>query len=176
MEKMKQNKIWITILVIGIIVITILLAMLHQQKQNSPEAQSSSYVSSAKASSASTSVQDQNTEKNYAKKAAKMKGHVIVIGSDVGSIFFTNMSLSDFKATMNSWATSYEKMTVKEKYAASVSMGTPKSISNAQYDTQPLDTLYDSIKAEKYQDAGYYESVKEFNKNYPAFNPDDIKK
>ena len=39
MEKIKQNKIWITIVVIGIIVIGILLAMLHRQKQNSPEAQ-----------------------------------------------------------------------------------------------------------------------------------------
>ncbi|MBZ5947929.1 hypothetical protein KII93_05535 [Leuconostoc gelidum subsp. gasicomitatum] len=176
MEKVKQNKIWITIVVIGVVVIAILLAMLHQQKQSTPEAQSSSYIASEKASSASTSVQDTNNEKAYANKATKMKGHVIVIGSDVGSIFYTNMSLSDFKNTMNSWATSYEKMTVKEKYTASVSMGTPKKISNSQYDTQPLDTLYDSIKAEKYQDAGYYESVKEFNKSYPAFNLDDIKK
>ncbi|MGX4593616.1 hypothetical protein JNUCC76_06715 [Leuconostoc sp. JNUCC 76] len=175
MEKIKQNKIWITIVVIGIIVIGILLAMLHQQKQNSPEAQSSSYASSVKASSASTSVKDQNTEKAYAKKAAKMKGHVIVLGSGKNDVYFTKWTFSDFKTYANQWAEKYSQMTQKQKYAASISFGTPDSIKNSDYDTEALDTIYDAVKAGKYKELGcYYDTVKDFNKDNTMFNPDDI--
>lgn len=174
MGKLKQNKIWITIVIIGIIVIAILLAMLHQQKQNSPEAQSSSYASSVKASSASTSVQDQNTEKAYAKKAAKMKGHVIALGSGDNDVYFTKWTFSDFKNYANQWAEKYSQMTPKQKYSASISFGTPDSIKNSDYYTKALDTIYDEIKAGQYKNLGYYDTVKDFNKEHTMFNPDNI--
>lgn len=167
MEKIKQNKIWITIVVIGIIVIAILLAMLHQQKQNSPEAQSSSYVSSAKASSASTSVQDKKNEKAYAKKAAKMKGHVF-------NQYFTTWSKQDFIK----WASNYldSNKTNKQKDGLKENFGTSttwqNNFSNADF---PLDDIAKQIKADGTV-ASYYESVKDFNKEHPGVNPDDIKK
>lgn len=173
MEKLKQNKIWITIVIIGIIVIAILLAMLHQQKQNSPEAQSSSYASSVKASSASTSIQDQNTEKAYAKKAAKMKGHVLARGADYA--FFTKWSFDEFKAYLDKWADNYAKLGQKEKYSAALDFGTSVATKNSDYDTKPLDSIYDAVKAGKYKDLGYYDTVKDFNKQHSAFDPDDIK-
>lgn len=174
MEKLKQNKIWITIMFIGVIVIVILLAMLHQQKQNSPEAQSSSYASSVKASSASTSVQDQNTEKAYAKKAAKMKGHVIDLGSGDDSVYFTKWSFSDFKTYANQWAEKYSQMTQQQKYAATISFGTSGTIKNRDFDTEALDIIYNDIKAGNYDDLGYYDTVKDFNKKHTMFNPDNI--
>ncbi|QEA46274.1 hypothetical protein FGL72_03720 [Leuconostoc citreum] len=167
MEKIKQNKIWITIVVIGIIVIGILLAMLHQQKQNSPEAQSSSYVSSAKASSASTSVQDKNNEKAYAKKAAKMKGHVY-------SDYFTSWSKQDFK----NWANEYLAKPESERHQDGVkeSFGTSTSWENSDTNmTYPLDKIANQIQTDGVA-TNYYDTVKEFNKANPGFNPDDIKK
>lgn len=175
MEKLKQNKIWLTIIVIGVVIIGILLAMLHQQKQSSPEAQSSSYASSTKAASSSQKIEDQNNEKAYAKKASTMKEHVIVMGSGAGDVFFTKMNLNEFTNMMNSWADNYSKMTEKQKYSASISMGTPEEHSNSQFDTKPLDSIYNSFKSGDYEAVGYYETVKAFNKSYSAFNPDDIK-
>lgn len=172
MEKLKQNKIWITIMIFGVIVIAILLAMLHQQKQNSPEAQSSSYMSSVKASSASTSVQDKNTEKAYAKKAAKMKGHVLARGTDYA--FFTKWSFSEFKTYLDNWAENYAKLGQKEKYSARLDFGTSAATKNSDYDTKPLDSIYDAVKAGKYKDLGYYDTVKDFNKEHTMFNPDNI--
>ncbi|MDI6666683.1 MULTISPECIES: hypothetical protein [Leuconostoc] len=171
MEKIKQNKIWITIVVIGIIVIGILLAMLHQQKQNSPEAQSSSYVSSAKASSASTSVQDKNNEKAYSKKAAKMSGHVLEIN---GKEYFTSWAKADFQK----WANSYMSMNLDDRHKDGVkeSFGTSTTIENS--DTQmlyPLDNWAKEIQ-DKGTPSNYFNTVKEFNKQYPGVNPDDIKK
>jgi len=167
MEKIKQNKIWITILVIGIIVIGILLAMLHQQKQNSPEAQSSSYVSSAKASSASTSDQDKNNEKAYAKKAAKMSGHVY------GS-YFTTWTEQDFI----NWANEYLSKTESERHQDGVkeSFGTSDTIENSRTTVDyPLDDIANQIKDDGYV-ADYYKTVKDFNKKNPGVNPDDIRK
>ncbi|WP_273711693.1 hypothetical protein [Leuconostoc mesenteroides] len=172
MEKIKQNKIWITILVIGIIVIGILLAMLHQQKQNSPEAQSSSYVSSAKASCASTSVQDKNNEKAYAKKAAKIKGHVLDFG--IGNVYFTTWTKSDFV----NWAKKYKATSSNQTHQNGVkeSFGTTYSIENDN-DTgdYPLDEMANQITSNGAL-SNYYETVKEFNKKNSGVNPNDIKK
>lgn len=171
MEKIKQNKIWITILVIGIIVIGILLAMLHQQKQNSPEAQSSSYVSSAKASSPSTSVQDKNNEKAYAKKAAKMSRHVIVMDD---GYYFTNWGEKDFQT----WANNYLLMSEESRHKDGVqeSFGTSSIIKNSRSTlSYPLDYWAQDIK-DKGTPSDYFATVKKFNKQYPGVNPDDIKK
>ncbi|MCT4413303.1 hypothetical protein [Leuconostoc pseudomesenteroides] len=171
MEKMKQNKIWITIVVIGIIVIAILLAMLHQQKQNSPEAQSSSYVSSAKASSASTSVQDKSNEKTYAKKAAQMDGHIIVMDD---GYYFTSWSEKDFQ----NWANNYLSMSEDSRHKDGVqeSFGTSSSIENSRSTlSYPLDSWAQDIK-DKGTPSDYFATVKQFNKQYPGVNPDDIKK
>lgn len=167
MEKIMQNKIWFTILVIGIIVIGILLAMLHQQKQNSPEAQSSSYVSSAKASSASTSVQDKNNEKAYAKKAAQMKGHVY-------NEEYTTWTKADFQ----NWSAKYLAMSESDRHKDGVSekFGTKTAYTNSSTDMiYPLDDIANEIK-QKGLPTGYYETIKSFNKEHPGFNPDDIKK
>lgn len=167
MDKIKQNKIWITIVVIGIIVIAILLAMLHQQKQNSPEAQSASYMSSVKAASASTSVQDKNNEKAYAKKAAEMKGHVY-------SDYFTSWSKQDFK----NWAKEYLSKPESERHqdGTKESFGTSTSWENSDTNmTYPLDKIAQQIQKDGVA-TNYYDTVKEFNKSNPGFNPDDIKK
>jgi len=167
MEKLKQNKIWITIVVIGVVVIAILLAMLHQQKQSTPEAQSSSYIASEKASSASTSVQDTNNEKVYAKKAAKMKGHVY-------NDYFTTWTKQDFI----NWANSYLVKPESERHQDGVkeSFGTTTSYMNSSTNMiYPLDDIAKQIKTDGYV-SNYYETVKAYNKDYAGMNPDDIKK
>ncbi|CAM3167536.1 hypothetical protein [Leuconostoc rapi] len=165
MEKLKQNKIWITIVVIGVVVIAILLAMLHQQKQSTPEAQSSSYIASEKASSASTSVQDTNNEKVYAKKAAKMKGHVY-------NDYFTTWTKQDFI----NWANNYLAKPESERHQDGVkeSFGTSNTVENSRID-MPLDDIAKQIKTDGYPE-NYYETVKAYNKDYAGMNPDDIKK
>ncbi|MGR8861854.1 hypothetical protein [Leuconostoc citreum] len=167
MEKLKQNKIWLTIIVIGVVIIGILLAMLHQQKQSSPEAQSSSYASSAKAASSSQRVEDQNNEKVYAKKASNMKGHVY-------SEYFTTWSENDFKA----WANKYMNQPESERHkdGVSESFGTSTSWKNSRTNmVYPLDKIAKQIQSDGYV-FNYYKTVKDFNKDYPGVNPDDIKK
>ena len=172
MEKLKQNKIWITIVVIGVVVIAILLAMLHQQKQSTPEAQSSSYIASEKASSASTSVQDTNSEKDYAKKAAKMKGHVVQM---TDGDYFTKWDKQDFV----NWANSYLAKPESERHQDGVkeSFGTSSFIENSYTQAvYPLDHYAEAIKKNSNSPDGYFATVKEFNKQYAGVNPDDIKK
>ncbi|MFT8841135.1 MAG: hypothetical protein ABF933_02175 [Leuconostoc citreum] len=172
MDKIKQNKIWITIVVIGIIVIAILLAMLHQQKQNSPEAQSASYVSSAKAASASTSVQDKNNEKAYAKKAASMQGHVLIMGEN--QVYFTTWTAKEFK----NWASNYLALSEYERHKDGVkeSFGTPVNIENSDTNMlYPLDNWAKQIESIG-TPSDYFSTVKAYNKQYPGVNPDDIKK
>lgn len=166
MEKLKQNKIWITIVIIGIIVIAILLAMLHQQKQNSPEAQSSSYASSVKASSASTSVQDQNNEKAYAKKAAKMKGHVY-------GKYFTTWTKKDFI----DWANNFMSQPESKRHQMGLreNFGTSDYYENNETGVYVLEEIAEQIKKDGYV-ANYYATVKDYNKAFPADDPSDLKK
>lgn len=172
MEKLKQNKIWLTIIVIGVVIIGILLAMLHQQKQSSPEAQSSSYASSAKAASSSQRVEDQNNEKVYAKKASKMSGHVLIMGEN--EVYFTNWTSTEF----NRWATDYINQAEVDKHKDGVkeSFGTPIYIENSRTKMlYPLDNWAKQIKSTG-KPSDYFDTVKAFNTAYPGVNPDDIKK
>ncbi|BAX72857.1 hypothetical protein [Leuconostoc mesenteroides] len=169
MEKIKANKVWITVIVIGVVIIGILLLMLNQQKQATPAAQESSYSASVKASSSSQITQDQENLKLYAKKAAKMKGHVLSMGHD----YFTTWTKKDFQT----WAAKYNALSDNDKYDASTNFGTSETISNNSMDTRPLQTMADTITAGDFKTVGgggYYETVTAFNKAYPAVNPDDI--
>ncbi|MBZ5977856.1 hypothetical protein KII91_00675 [Leuconostoc gelidum subsp. gelidum] len=172
MKKLKENKMWITVVVIGLIVIAILLAMLHQQKQNSPEGQASSYSSSAKTSSAVESNQDEADAKAYAKKAAHMKGHVLDMGAK--DMYYTSWSKQD----LINWAKEYNSLSDSEKHKASTNFGTSTSISNNSLNIQNLNNASESILKGDFKTFGYYDSVKEFNaqRQNSNFNPDNIQK
>lgn len=170
MEKLKENKIWITVVVFGVIIVGILLLMLHQQKQSTPAAQESSYSSSVQASSSSQESQDKQNEKEYAKKAAKMKGHVLDYGSN--RTYYTSWTKSDLKA----WAEKYSKLDDAAKRQASTNFGTKETVSNSNTDTGPLDEYAEPINNNDFSAIDYYETVKDFNKAYPAVDPDTIQK
>lgn len=167
MEKLKENKIWITVIVFGIIIVGILLLMLKQQKESTPAGQESSYSASVKASSSSQLTQDQKNVKSYARKASKMKGSVIVIGDNA---YFTDWHKSDFVQ----WANSYNALTDAQKHNASSNFGTSKTIANDSIDVNPLSKRADSIVSNDYVNSIYFETIKAYNKAYPAVNPDDI--
>lgn len=169
MEKLKENKILITVIVFGIIIVSILILMLKQQKESAPAGQESSYSASVKASSSSQLTQDQENQRKYAKEAQKLKGHVISLGEN----YYTTWTKTDFI----NWASSYKALSDSEKHNASTNLGTSKTISNNSMDVRPLQTLVDSIDSGDFNElggGGYYNTVKEFNKAYPAVNPDDI--
>ncbi|WP_349584348.1 hypothetical protein [Leuconostoc citreum] len=168
MNKLKENKILLTVIGFGIVIVGILLMMLHQQKQNTPAAQESSYSASVNASSSSQSVQDTNNEKAYAKKAAKMKGHVY------GSLspHFTTWTKQDFR----DWAKKYNSLSDEEKHQASCNFGTSQTTSNDKLDTTPLDLTAEPILKNDFEGISYYETVADFNKANKGVDPDTIKK
>lgn len=168
MKKLSENKVLVAVIVFGIIIVVILLAMLHQQKQNSPEGQEASYSKRIEESRDAESKQDADNEKLYAKKAAKMKGRVLEIG---GSEYYTKWTKQDFV----DWANNYLAMSERDRHQKGVSesFGTSETVENDSM-TCPLDEWAKQIK-EKGVPSGYYETVKEFNKAYPAVNPDDIR-
>ncbi|MGQ2284441.1 hypothetical protein [Leuconostoc pseudomesenteroides] len=166
MEKIKANKVWITIIVIGVVIIGILISMLTQQKQANLTEQEASYSASVKASSSSQVTQDQANVKLYAKKAAKMKGHVLSMSHD----YFTTWTKKDFQ----NWADNYKSLSDTDKHQAKTNFGTSHTVENDSIDTTPLDKRADTIISEGVEKIGYYETVKAFNKAYPAVNPDDI--
>lgn len=168
MNKLKENKIWLTVIGFGIVIVVILLMMLHQQKQNTPAAQESSYSASVKASSSSQSVQDTNNEAAYAKKAAKMKGHVYGNSSP----HFTSWTKQDFR----NWAEQYNSLSDKEKHQASCYFGTSLKRANDSLDITPLSNIADSILNNDFKSIGYYETVKEYNEYNKGVDPDTIKK
>lgn len=156
-------------MVFGIIIVTILLTMLHQQKQNSPEAQEASYSRRIEESRDAESSMDANNEKLYAKKAAKMKGHVLEMNGMNG--YYTKWTKQEFI----NWADSYLAKPERERHQKGVSesFGTSDTIENDSM-TYPLDEWAKQIK-EKGVPSGYYETVKDFNKAYPAVDPDSIR-
>lgn len=168
LDKLKQNKIWLTVIAFGIIIVIILLMMLNQQKQNSPAAQESSYSSSVKASSSSAVDQDKANEKAYAKKAATMKGHVLYMGDNS---YFTSWTEQNFK----DWAKKYSELSDVEKHNhLEESFGTKEKIVNDKNSFQnPLDEWYKQI-VENGVPTNYFSTVKAFNKKYSGINPDDI--
>ncbi|WP_349550014.1 hypothetical protein [Leuconostoc pseudomesenteroides] len=165
MEKLKKNRIWLTVIGFGIVIVVILLMMLHQQKQATPEAQEASYSSSVKASSISQDAQDTDNEKAYAKKAATMKGHVF-------QELFTTWNKDDFRK----WANSYNSLSDEDKYKASSYFGTSAKYYNLRTDKSTLSNIADSILQNDFKSISYFDTVKEFNKAYPAVDPDTIKK
>ncbi|MGR8823218.1 hypothetical protein [Leuconostoc citreum] len=167
MDKLKQNKIWLTVIVFGVVIVIILLMMLNQQNQNSPAAQESSYSSSVKASSSSEVDQEKVNEKAYAKKASKMKGHVLGISEPL----YTKWSRDDFRR----WAKEYSALSDSDKHKASSNFGTTQTISNDEIDIRPLSNYADAVNKDDFESISYFETVKEFNKKHPAINPDDIK-
>lgn len=168
----------VAIIVFGIIIVAILLAMLHQQKQNSPEGQEASYSKRIEESRDAESKQDANNEKLYAKKAAKMKGHVLDL--DKGA-YFTSWTKDDFLK----WANDYLSRPVSERHTnMTVSYGTnaekygdaDKNIKNNKgVEDYPLDEIAELIKNNNGELSNYYETVKDFNKKNPGVNPDDIR-
>ncbi|WP_349549712.1 hypothetical protein [Leuconostoc pseudomesenteroides] len=165
MNKLKENKILLTVIGFGIVIVGILLMMLHQQKQNTPAAQESSYSASVKASSSSQSVQDTNNEAAYAKKAAKMKGHVF-------NDYYTTWTKQDFRE----WAEKYNRLSEAERHQASCNFGTSQTTSNDNMNTTPLDLIAGSIVKNDFKTIGYFETVKEYNQSFKGVDPDTIKK
>lgn len=167
---------WITVVVIGLIVIAILLAMLHQQKQNSPESQASSYSSSAKKSSVVESNQDDADSKAYAKKAIHMKGHVVATSK---GYMYTSWSKQNFEDWVNKYShTSKDdnkKMAItmsdkEEQDARSESFGTSYTAKGKA----ELDNMYSSLS----ENLGsvYWSTVTDFNHSYPNYNPKYIQR
>ncbi|MGR8808942.1 hypothetical protein [Leuconostoc citreum] len=167
MDKLKQNKIWLTVVGFGVLIVIILLMMLNQQKQNSPAAQESSYSSSVKASSSSEVDQDKANEKAYAKKAATLKGHVLARGD---KDFFTTWSKEDFRK----WAKEYSALSDSDKHKASSNLGTSQTISNDDIDIRPLSNYADAVNNNDFESISYFETVKEFNQKFSGVDPDDI--
>ncbi|MCC8439712.1 hypothetical protein CRI85_05065 [Leuconostoc pseudomesenteroides] len=170
MEKIKQNKIWITIVVIGIIVIAILLAMLHQQKQNSPEAQSERRASSSMSSAKAYSEREAANERKFAKKAAKMKGHVF--GNQ-----FTTWTKTDFI----NWADNYVKKPIATNSSAveKYSFGTSHDFLNNELGGSAHDTGFDSFAASIHKTRNvphYYDTVTDWTKDNLGIDPSTIKK
>lgn len=169
LKKIKENKVFVAVVFFGVIIVSILVALLHQQNQSSPESQEASYSASIEESRKAESDQDVANEKLYAKKAAKMKGHVYDMG---GSVYISSWSKTD----LINWAKEYSNLSESEKYKASTNFGTSKTVSNDRMDKSTLDTVAKAILNGDFKSIGYYDTVKEFNKN-PAnsgFNPDDI--
>lgn len=171
MEKLKQNKVWITIVIFGVIIVGILLVMLNQQHQSSPEGQTSSYSSSAQSSSAAESKKDEANAKAFTKKAATMTGHVMSWGR---SGYFTTWTKADFIK----WANEYNNLSELDKRKASTNFGTSFTSKNDSLDTSLLDNIAKSVLSGDFKSIGYYETVKAFNadKKNSNVNPDDIKK
>lgn len=165
MNKLKENKILLTVIGIGIIIVVILLMILHQQKQNTPAAQESSYSANVKASSSSQSIQDTNNEIAYAKKAAKMKGHVF-------NDFYTTWTKQDFR----DWAKKYNSLSDAEKHQASTNFGTSQTSSNSNIDTRTLGLIAEGVMKDDFKSIGYFETVKEYNQSFKGVDPDTIKK
>lgn len=146
--------------------------MLHQQKANSPEAQSASYASSMKASSESIVVQDKDNEKAYAKKAAKMEGHVIIMGEN--EVYFTDWTNKNFQT----WADNYLAMPQANRHKDGIkeNFGTKVFITNSDTNMiYPLDNWANQVKVNG-KPSDYFTTVAEYNKAYPGANPDDIKR
>lgn len=165
MEKIKQNKLWITIVVIGIIVIGILLAMLHQQKQNSPEAQSSSYASSVKSASDAASIKTAKKVKLYGEKAAKTKGHIY-------NGHITTWTEQDFV----NWANDYlsKPHSINDVGKDKEKFGTSVEFTDSDVPDMSISNMANNIHQNGTVD-GYYKSFTEYHKDFPDMDPDDIK-
>ena len=159
----------VVVSIFGIIIMAILVAILQQQKENSPVVQVARYSESIEKSRKVASDQDVANEKLYTKKAAKMKGHVYDMG---GSVYITSWSKTD----LINWAKDYSNLPESDKYKASTNFGTSRTVSNDRLDKSALDVIAEAILDGDFKSIGYYNTVKEFNQN-PAnsgFNPDDI--
>lgn len=167
MEKIKANKVWITVIVIGVVIIGILLLMLNQQKQANLTEQEASYSASVKASSSSQVTKDQENVKTYAKIAKTLSGSVFLINNEP---YFTKWSENDFK----NWARSYNSLSDADKQQAKTDFGTSRTVENDSIDTRSLGKRAESIISGDYINVSYFKTVKDYNKAYPAVNPDDI--
>lgn len=169
MKKIKENRVVVVVSIFGIIIMAILVAILQQQKGNSPVVQEARYSESIEKSRKVASDQDVANEKLYTKKAAKMKGHVYDMG---GSVYITSWSKTD----LINWAKDYSNLPESDKYMANTNFGTSRTVSNDRLDKSALDVIAEAILDGDFKSIGYYNTVKEFNQN-PAnsgFNPDDI--
>ncbi|MCK8605733.1 hypothetical protein LNP18_06395 [Leuconostoc citreum] len=165
MNKLKENKVWLTVIGFGVIIVVILFLILQQQKQATPAAQESSYASSVKASSVAQDQQDTDNEAAYAKKAAKMKGHVYCES-------YTTWTKQDFR----NWAVKYNNLSEDEKHHASTNFGTSQTTSNSLTDLRPLGLTAESVLKNDFKTIGYFETVKDFNQSFKGVDPDTIKK
>lgn len=170
MDKIKKNKMWLTVVGFGIVIVIILSLILLNQNKAKPESETTSFQSSVTASSSSQKNQDEENQKKYAKEADKMKGHVFSVG--LNESYFTTWTKNDFKE----WANKYNAMSLDDKHKAKTNFGTSKTYSNTSIDIKPLSNTADSVSANDFKSVEYFETVKDFHKAYPAVNPDDIKK
>ncbi|WP_349626087.1 hypothetical protein [Leuconostoc citreum] len=169
MNKIKKNKLWLTVVGFGIVIVIILSLILLNQNKAKPESETTSFQSSVKASSSSQKNRDEENQKKYAEKAEKMKGHVFGIGTKAQ---FTNWNKQQFIE----WAHQYSLLNEENKHNASTNFGTTTTISNDSLDTSALDEVAKSVISNDFKSISYFETVKDFNKAYPTVNPDDIKK
>ncbi|MGO2909120.1 MAG: hypothetical protein ACTICO_08530 [Leuconostoc citreum] len=168
MDKIKKNKMWLTVVGFGIVIVIILSLILLNQNKAKPESEASSFQSSVKASSLSQKNQDEENQKEYAKEAAKMKGHVLSLGW--GDMYFTTWSKDDF----TKWANEYNSLSEEAKKSASSNFGTSKVRKNDRLNTNPLDNRAKKITNNDFKSLGYFETVKDFNKAYPRLDPSNL--
>lgn len=165
MNKIKKNKLWLTVVGFGIIIVIILSLILLNQNKAKPESEAASFQSSVKASSSSQKNQDEENQKKYTKEAAKMKGHVF-------SEYISSWTKEDFRK----WAQEYSSLSENDKHKAETNFGTSTKFANDSLDTRTLGETAKNVLANDFKVIGYYDTVKDFNKEHPAINPDDIKK
>mgnify|MGYP001028516403 FL=1 len=168
MDKIKKNKIWLTVVGFGIVIVIILSLILLNQNKAKPESETPSFQSSVKASSSSQKNQDEENKKRYAKEAAKMKGHVLCTGID--DLYYTTWSKNDFR----NWANNYNSLSKEQKTKASSNFGTSNTRSNNSMDTETLDVRARNILNDDFKSLGYFETVKDFNKAYPRIDPSNL--
>ncbi|MCP1275785.1 hypothetical protein [Leuconostoc citreum] len=159
---------WLTVVGFGIVIVIISSLILLNQNKAKPESEAASFQSSVKASSSSQRNQDEENQKEYAKEAARMKGHVLSLGID--DLYFTTWSKSDFKK----WANDYNSLSSEEKKAASCNFGTSKTIKNDSLTTTGIDIRAKEILNDDFKALGYFETVKDFNKAHPRVDPKDL--
>ncbi|MCK8605677.1 hypothetical protein LNP18_06115 [Leuconostoc citreum] len=168
MKKIKENKIWFTVIIFGLIIVSILIMILQQQKSSTIQGQEESYSASVRASSSAQESQDEADQNAYAKKAAKMKGRVLHLEGN----YFTTWTKDDFIK----WATKYRTLSMSDKQKAHSNFGTSRTYYEDGITLLHLNNIAGSIIDNDFSAIGYYSSVEEFNNANPSIDPDTIQK
>ncbi|WP_099044431.1 hypothetical protein [Leuconostoc citreum] len=168
MDKIKKNKMWLTVVGFGIVIVIILLMLLNQENGRNNHSQTNETVNTS--SSTTTSLQAK-----YAKKASHMSGHVIVMPQGYVYTTWTKKDIENWVKqygevlSKDNSQTFYHDAEINEQKNRSEKFGT----NYVETGKKSLDNKYSSLTNPEHY---YWSTVADFNKDYPDFNPDDIKK